>query len=471
MSLNLTRRIAGPLLAAWVAQALPCGAQVPAPEEPPAAAGPRAAQRAADPYVFATTEGMTKLPLLPAADGVRFTWPRAQARADTVLLAVRSLGAEQDPWVEIAVGEYRIQQYLDANALGVRWLNLSGLSERVSPGAEVSIRTHAVTLAAEEATLRVFDNHLDLNGRILVIAPHPDDAEIAAFGLYADREATVVTVTAGNAGDMNYRASVSDPAEHYALKGYLRAIDSVTVPWQGRIPPERTANLGYFDGRLDAMYQKPEQAFPEVYGPNTDVARYRRANLSTLVPGATRSNSWRHLVEDLTQVLRKVNPAIVVMPDPRLDHHLDHEFTSVALDEALAHWQGNPVFLLYTNHNDGDRYPYGPAGTAVSLPPGEHPVHVQKVYSHPTAQPLQVRKLFALESMHDLRLSPDEQMTCSQSDVAHRPDYPRTPEVDYLRRAPRANELFLEFDRAGLHAAIADFIGQFKAASASSETH
>ena len=91
-----------------------------------------------------------------------------------------------------------------------------------------------------------------------MIAPHPDDAEIAAFGLYADRQASVVTVTAGNAGDMNYRASVSDPAEHYALKGYLRAVDSVTVPWQGNIPPERTANLGYFDGRLDAMYLAPE---------------------------------------------------------------------------------------------------------------------------------------------------------------------------------------------------------------------
>jgi len=469
VSRTLARRLAGLTLAASLAQALPCGAQVATPEEPPAAAGPRAMRRAADPYVFASTEGMTKLPLLPAADGVRFTWPRTQRGADTALLAVRSQGAEQNPWVEIAVGEYRIQQYLDANALGVRWLNLSGLRERLSPGAEVTIRTHAVTLAAEEATLRVFDNHLDLKGRILVIAPHPDDAEIAAFGLYADREATVVTVTAGNAGDMNYRASVSDPAEHYALKGYLRAIDSVTVPWQGRIPPERTANLGYFDGRLDAMYQEPERTFPEVYGPNTDVARYRRANLSTLVPGGTRSNSWRHLVEDLAQVLRKVNPAIVVMPDPRLDGHRDHEFTSVALDEALGHWQGNPVFLLYTNHNDGDRYPYGPAGTVVSLPPGEHPVRVQGVYSHPTAEALQVRKLFALESMHDLRLSPDEQMNCSVADLVQRPDYPRNRETDYLRRAPRANEMFLEFDRAGMHAAIVEFIEQYRAAAAPGE--
>jgi hypothetical protein len=126
----------------------------------------------------------------------------------------------------------------------------------------------------------------------------------------------------------------------------------------------------------------------------------------------------------LVEVLRKVNPGIVVMPDPRLDAHPDHEFTSVALVQALEQWQGKPIFLLYTNHADSDHYPYGPAGTVVSLPPGEGHISVQKIYSHPTAHALQIRKLFALESMHDLRLSPDEQITCSVT-IAHRPDYPR----------------------------------------------
>jgi LmbE family N-acetylglucosaminyl deacetylase len=454
-------------LATWVIAVLAAtarsgAAQAPAGPQadvPPAASTAAAARRAGDPYEFAAADSVARvIRLSRTADGVRLTWPRTAPRWDTALLAVRSWGAEQDPWVEVSVGESRIQQYLDANAVGVRWLNLGGLREQLAGGAEVVIRTHAVTLEPEAATLRLFDNNLDLQRRILVIAPHPDDAEIAAFGLYADRHASVVTVTAGNAGDMNYRASVSDPAEHYFLKGYLRAFDSVTVPWQGNIPPERTANLGYFDGRLDAMYPAPGQPVPEVYGPNTDVARYRRVNLSELVSGAPRSNTWQHLVEDLAEVLRKVNPEIVVMPDPQLDGHLDHEFTSVAVDQALEQWQGNPVFLLYTNHADANRYPYGPAGTVVSLPPGEGHVSVQKIYSLPTAHAMQVRKLFALESMHDLRLSPDEQMTCSSPAIARRPDYPRTPEVDYFRRGPRANELFYQFDKAGLHAVIREFL-------------
>jgi hypothetical protein len=456
------------MLAMLAATARISGAQapsVPQVDVPPAAGAEAAARYASDLYEFAAADSVAlAIRLSRTADGVRFTWPRTVDRWDTALLAVRSWGAERDPWVEVSVGEFRIQQYLDPNALGVRWLNLGGLREHLAGGAEVIVRTHAVTLEAEAATLRLFDNHLDLQQRILVIAPHPDDAEIAAFGLYADRQASVVTVTAGNAGDMNYRASVSDPAEHYSLKGYLRAFDSVTVPWQGNIPPERTANLGYFDGRLDAMYLAPTRTLPEVYGPNTDVAPYRRVNLGKLVSGSARSNNWQHLVEDLAEVLRKVNPAIVVMPDPRLDAHLDHEFTSVALGQALERWQGNPIFLLYTNHADANHYPYGPAGTVVSLPPGEGHLSMQRIYSLPTAHALQIRKLFALDSMHDLRLSPDEQVLCGSATIARRPDYPRDPQDDYFRRAPRANELFYAFDKTGVRAAIQEFLAQYDAA-------
>jgi hypothetical protein len=457
------RNIAGLVIAILAGTVPVSGAQTPSEPQVPPAASP-GAHYESDPYEFAAADSMTQvIRLSRSVDGLRFTWPRTGVQWDTALLAVCSWGAEQDPWVEVSVGEFRIQQYLDTNAVGVRWLNLSGLRERLAGGVEIVIRTHAVTLEAEVSTLRLFDNHIDLQQRILVLAPHPDDAEIAAFGLYADRQATVVTVTAGNAGDMNYRANVSDPAEHYALKGYLRAVDSVTIPWQGNIPPERAANLGFFDGRLDAMYLAPKQTFPELYGDNTDVALYRRANLSKLVSSAARSNTWQHLVEDLVEVLRKVNPGIVVLPDPRLDTHLDHEFASVALGQALEQWQGNPIFLLYTNHTDANRYPYGPAGTVVSLPPSEQHLRVQKIYSHPTAHALQIRKLFALESMHDLRLSPDEQMTCSSSDTAHRPDYPRVPAVDYFRRAPRANELFYLFNRTGVRAVIQEFLAHYDA--------
>ena len=399
------------------------------------------------------------MPMQPADDGLQLRWPGgAPVRWDTALLGVNCSSAGAEPWVEVSAGTTAVRQYLDPHAAGTRWLNLSALHDQLRASAALSVRVHDLRLAAEGATLQLFDNSLDLHGTILVIAPHPDDAEIAAFGLYADRKATIVTLTSGNAGDMNYRTLISDPAAHYLMKGYLRAVDSVTVPWQGGIPPERTYNLGYFDGRLDSMYKTPHQVVPEVYGPNTDVAPYRRADLGTLLPRGSRQNSWSNLVADLTTILHKVHPDIIVMPDPRLDHHADHQFAAVAVIEAMTRWRGAVRFLLYTNHAGGDEYPYGPAGTVESLPPAPAVLSMQRVYSHPTDGALQTRKLLAMESMHDLRPSPTEQAQCATPDATARPDYPRNPAVDYFRRAPRSNELFYVFDIAGMRALISGFL-------------
>ena len=445
---------------------LPCtivAAQPEPPVEVPSAINPHNVPVDYDPYRFAADKSVEQsVRLTHTHQSVQFLWPHLSATTwDTALLGVKSAGAESQPWIEISAGAATVRQFLDPNAIGIRWLNLSGLRNELVPGAQVTLRAYAVTLE-DDASVRVFQNQLDLRKPLLVIAPHPDDAEIAAFGLYADRRSTIVTLTAGNAGSMNYRAQVADPPEHYRLKGYLRAVDSVLVPWQGGIPPDRSYNLGYFDGRLDVMYADPLQTIREVYGPNTDVAPYRRANVGALLPNQSRTNTWNHLVEDLVTILRKLNPAIIVMPDPRLDSHLDHEYAAVAVVQALGRWDREATFLLYTNHAASNHYPFGPAGSVMSLPPitpGTEDITLQKVFSYETDQELQTRKLFALESMHDLRLSPEEQSTCDVPDVQRRSDdYPRTIEEDYLRRAVRANEIFYAFDRSGVQQLVRNFL-------------
>ena len=370
---------------------------------------------------------------------------------------------EPSPAIVVTVGAHQTRHDLGARAHGLQWLNLSGLRAVLQPGEHVRLAAPAALVRGQTAELRLFDNQFDLSRRILVIAPHPDDAEIAAFGLYADRHSTVITITAGNAGDANYADVEPDQARQYELKGQLRAYDSVTVPWLGGVPPQRTANLGYFDAQLAAMYRAPAQVVHETYGSNTDVARYRIYNLSGFVAHAARSNTWQHLVEDLTAVLRQVRPDIIVMPDPRLDSHTDHEFTAVAVVQALAGWGGSPQFLLYTNHADENLYPYGPRGAPVSLPPPQRRVELQKVYSLATPPAVQTRKLFALEAMHDLRLSPTEQSHCETDPARWRPDYPRRADVDYFRRAPRANELFLAYDSSGARAVIREFLAGYHA--------
>lgn len=429
-----------------------------------AAIGVPSARGDDDRYRFAPGAGEERAVSLTAStDGVRFAWVQpATAGWDTALLGVRVSATEPEPWVEIAAGAGRSRLFLDPGAQGLRWLNLTGLKEQLAEGAAVEVQTSGVAIECGAATLRVFANRLDLRRRILVIAPHPDDAEIAAFGLYAGRNATIVTVTSGNAGDANYQDQFQDVAEQYKFKGFLRAVDSVTVPWQGGIPPERCFNLGYFDARLRNMYEQPEAVVAEVYGPNTDISVYRRANVGRLLETGPRASTWKNLVNDMRAVLRKVKPAIVVMAHPSLDNHADHQFASVALVEALDALKGQVTFLLYTNHAVQNLYPFGPAGTGMSLPPWSGPeLAVEGVYSHPVSADLQRRKLFALESMHDLRPSPSEQHACPPvGGPPPRPDYPRQPAVDYFRRGPRAEEVFFVFGRDGVRAAIRSFLAE-----------
>ena len=398
------------------------------------------------------------------ADGVPgIVWPElVDARWDTALLGVQvsTDASSTAPYVEIAAGSATDRQYFAPGDAGERWLNLTFLRGAIV-GTRISLRGDGVTFTAPAAKLRLFDAGLDLSKSILVLAPHPDDAEIAAFGLYANRNASVVTVTAGNAGAPTYEAVFDDQGDLYLFKGRIRVIDSITIPWQGGIPPTRAFNMGYFDARLAEMYDKRDAVIPEMYRPNTDINVYRRENIGKLLPLRSRESKWDNLVEDTLNLLKKVKPAVIVAPHPQLDTHRDHQFTAVALSEALARWNRPVALLLYTNHADRNRYPYGPAGTLLSLPPpppGD--VMLDRIYSHPVSPALQRLKLFALESMHDLRFSPTRQYQLARPDartIAPEKEGP-APDITYLRRGPRSNELFFVYDRDTFASMIKAFL-------------
>lgn len=376
--------------------------------------------------------------------------------------AAQAGAAPAVPYIEISSGAYTDRQYFRAGEAGTRWLNLSHLRGIVAPGARVALRADGMTIGAGTTALRLFASAPDLSGTVLVLAPHPDDAEIGAFALYATTASTVVTVTSGNAGSPTYEAVFGEnqAAEQYHFKGRIRVIDSVTVPWQGGVAPERALNLGYFDARLGTMFETPDAVVPEMYGPNTDIAAYRQYNVSTLMPNASRPSTWRHLVDDIETLLRKVNPAVIAAPHPQLDSHRDHQFTTVALVEALGRWRRDVTLLLYTNHADGNRYPYGPAGTLMSLPAITRPVELDGVFSLPVPADLQRRKLFALETMHDLRYSPTRQYQLAVGDgraVVPEKQGPG-PDITYLRRGPRSNELFFVYDQDTVRPMIDAFL-------------
>jgi LmbE family N-acetylglucosaminyl deacetylase len=425
-----------------------------------------------DTFSFREGRGQVLSVTLEGADApTAMTWPGNSPGAwDTALLGIGvDVAAEiAAPYVEISSGGRSDRQYFRPGETGPRWLNLSFLRGATSSGARINFRTEGVRIAAGSAPLRLFANGLDLSRTVLVLAPHPDDAEIAAFGVYAHRNSTIVTVTTGNAGPRSYEAVFKDVAEMYHFKGRIRLIDSITVPWQGGIPPARTFNMGYFDARLAEMHDKPAAVIPEMYGPNTDLGVYLSYNIGSLLPKRARASTWANLVDDIETVLKKVKPAVIVAPHPQLDSHADHQFTTVALAEAMSRRRQRATLLLYTNHADRNRYPYGPAGTLASLPPPvEQEVQVDRVYSHPVSPDLQRAKLFALESMHDLRSSPSRLYQVEVgADRAIEPEEAGPSAaggVNYLRRGPRSNELFFVYDETTLKPTIDAFLAAWRA--------
>lgn len=454
----MTRSIALVLCAFALLVSAP-SAQAPAPALPP-------------PVDFTFREGggrWTPVQITGADGAFEIVWPEAAGEEwDTALLSVGvAVEATDAPYVELASGGVSDRQYFRAGDAGPRWLNLSHLRGVLAPGSRVSLRSVGVSIGTGTTALRLFSSELDLSQTVLVLAPHPDDAEIGAFALYASTESTVVTVTAGNAGSPTYESVFGDneTAEQYHFKGKIRVIDSITIPWQGGVPPERAANLGYFDARLGAMYEKPDAVIPEMYSPNTDTGAYLQYNFSPLAPHRSRQSTWRNLVEDIESLLRAVNPGIIAAPHPPLDSHRDHQFTTIALMEALDRWGQDVTLLLYTNHADNNRYPYGPAGTLMSLPPTNTPIELDRVFSLPVSPDLQRDKLFALESMHDLRYSPTRQYQLARGDgraLAPEKEGPG-PDITYLRRGPRSNELFFVYDQDTVKPMIDAFLAPWRA--------
>ena len=391
-----------------------------------------------------------------------FRWPLSieSAKADTAFLEVNIEHVSTDaPWQSIRARSTRTKnttlQYFEPNAAGRRHLDLSPLLP-LKCGEEVKISSDDGTKwrVDQDASLTTFTNPPMQDKRVLVLSPHPDDAEIAAYGLYTFSKADIVTITAGDAGKPKFGNVWDDPGEQYRAKGRIRTFDSCVVPLLGGLRPQ--INLGYYDGTLEDMQKNPFETVPPKHAKLEDPGYFRRFNFDEELRNRPFESTWRNLVADLLEELEKTQPDIVVTPHPLLDSHKDHKFTTVALVEALKRWNQHCVLYLYSNHTVGNEaYPFGPRHGLAGLPPMDehvmHPIYVHGLYSHPLSGEVQKQKLVALEAHHDLRAFD----LLDGSDVIKPP-----PGLDYYRRAGRPNELFFVTDFAGLWGMCQHLLGQ-----------
>lgn len=313
------------------------------------------------------------------------------------------LGYLLDPFVEFTDGRRRFRQYFERGLSGQRYLNLSALFAGHGQSARVRMRGSGLGWKATAALLAFDPPRLD-NAAILVLAPHPDDAEIAAFGVYAHSKAWVATITAGERGTGLLPADI--PASERSYKAAeLRVNDSLTVPQIGEIPPERRVNLVCPDGALQSMFREPSRAFALACESQLPREQLRARNpVPEFQQGGT-GCTWDALVDDLCRLLEHSQPDIIVCPHPG-DSHPDHVFTTVALDRALSRSGGKrPLLLLYAvHHAAGPRHPFGPTDAVVGLPPGiDATWAVDAVYSLELGTRRLQEKRQALESMFATR--------------------------------------------------------------------
>ncbi|WP_347505777.1 PIG-L deacetylase family protein [Pseudomonas anguilliseptica] len=358
-----------------------------------------------------------------------------------VLIKASWLGRWFDPYV--LIGNDR--QDFERGVNGRRYLNLSGQGELLAQG-KLSLRGRFCRLDPL-VTLHAQRNPDYAEQRLMIIAPHSDDAELAAFGLYSRaREISILTLTQGEIEAEAYQPLGLEQAAAARLKGRLRAWDSLAVPLWGGVPQSQCLQLGYYCLQLPAMQALPDQAFGSRESGEADI-RSVRANNALPFPGDTDGvPSWRNLLADLVAALEHYQPEVVVTPHPQLDPHSDHVASTQALLEAIELSRHKPKTLLfYANHlHDNDRWPMGPAGFGIALPPAIEALPADGLWSPCLDAAQQLDKAMALAMQHDLQgpLPVKRRLRRWIQRVLVGRRWPATGEDEFFRKAVRRHELF-----------------------------
>lgn len=336
------------------------------------------------------------------------------------------------------------EQVFEAKTKGKRYVNLSSMHPE--PGEYITLKGSGLTWKKQQATLLFFNQSVSSNDRILIISPHPDDAELAAFSLFRPHQTLVVTLTQGDAGINNFARLFPDPATGYKMKGFARALDSLSAPQLGGIPLERCLHLGYFDTRLKEMKENPSQPFTGRYSHEKDLTPVRSLNHSSLLLPDIKEATWNNLLADLHHLINTFQPTIIVTPHPFMDDHLDHQMSTLATMEALTSSSiKEGRFFFYNNHSAlSPGYPLGGADTLMSVPPWTSSMPPAEGIYSPTLTTEQLGlKTIALDSHKDLRAHP-RRIRHLKDKLAH--IYRSIPsEQSYFRQALREHELFIVY--------------------------
>ncbi len=315
-------------------------------------------------------------------------------------------GKIYDPYVVITCGNKQQKQYFERGMKGLRYINLSAFSDELRSGRTITLKPTFCKLISHQGKLLGFSNPDYSQKKTLIIAPHADDAEIAAFGYYSSAsDVHITTLTAGEIEMEDFLHIYKQPENASHLKGRLRSMDSISVPLWGGVHQENCIQLGYFCKRLEAMEKEPDKEFASHTAGTSDTRLFREFNSRKLASDAHGKPTWNHLVQDLVELLDEIQPEVIITPNMELDPHSDHIYATKAIREAVCLSSVKPEFeLLYANHyRTTDIFPFGPPHSVPGLVPNFEMTKPYSLYSFPLNKELQLSKIYALEMMHDLK--------------------------------------------------------------------
>lgn len=360
-----------------------------------------------------------------------------------VELSLRSslLGYLFDPYVQVGDD----CQVFERGCQGKRYVNLTGQLEQLQQGLPIKGRYCHI---AAQCHLWVFDPIELADKRIMILAPHADDAELAAYGLYSQHSnVSIVTLTQGEIEAEWYQQQYDLPLEQAAqLKGRLRSWDSIAIPLWGGVSQQRCVQLGYYCMQLPAMLAEPQKNFASLQSGKNDIRSVRQYHAIRLPSDENGLPNGENLLADLRFCLQHFQPDVVVLPHPDIDPHPDHIACYQAFLQANEA-AGSPVkeLLLYANHLHGnDRWPMGNSFSGIALPPLVEVLCKDDVLSMCLDKATQIDKAEALKMQHDL-LSPlkaKRKLRRKIQQVFTGRQWPKFGENEYLRKAVRKHEVF-----------------------------
>lgn len=315
--------------------------------------------------------------------------------------------------VSVSDGDKELfSQYFEPGQSGGRLLNLSG----VNLVEKIKLEATRCQLNKKARLLGFHIPDFEKNGPVLIIAPHPDDAELAAYGLYRrySDNVWIVTFTAGETQkrlDRQYIPGLDlEPDSAGRRKGKVRTWNSMTTPLLAGVPFERNIMLGYFNDTLSRMLETPDMIISSTAGEAVCPGDFRTWNRVTLGTDPEPKNCGEHLIRDLQGLLEYIKPGVLVVTHPEVDPHADHVAAAKACALAMQKASHRPEqVLMYANHLSGIRgFPLGPAHAAAGVWPWRSTnssMGPWRLHSEYLDLEVQKDKVLALDTMHDLRAS------------------------------------------------------------------